>query len=476
MTALPTSASIVARFRDGSLTPSEITRRVIEAARASRGVPNRDPFVAVDEKRALADAAASDERWKAGKTRSDLDGVPIGVKDHVDVEGYATRNGARWTPEVAAAADAPIVAELRAAGAIVVGKLHQHELGLGATGISPHFLAPRNPHDLDRCPGGSSSGSGAAVAMGLVPIAVAADGGGSIRIPASLNGVFGIKPTFGRISRTAADLDGGTLAVAGPIASSVADLDLFLRHTCARDARDRSMDDAPPLDLAALDRAKSGEWRKIKLGIVAGEIADADADVAAAFERVLSSKEVADAFERVDVVVPSMRFARPIGYVTFGVEVAAAHREDLRKHRTSMGLDVRLIMALGERLTGDRFLHAQRHRARLRRDVDEALRKVDLLVLPTTGCTAPKIHPEAEQTGEVDDAGTAKLTRYTFMANLCGLPASNAPIGVDRSGMPIGLQLVGAAFDEPAVLAAMYALERAGIAACPEARNRVRIL
>jgi len=121
-------------------------------------------------------------------------------------------------------------------------------------------------------------------------------------------------------------------------------------------------------------------------------------------------------------------------------------------------------------------MHAQRHRARLRREVDTALRSVDLLALPATACTAPKIHPEAERTGEVDDAGTAKLARFTFMANLCGLPACSVPIGVDRAALPIGLQLVGAAFDEPTVLRAMYLLERVGIAACPEAKNKVQIL
>ena len=476
MTALPTSAEIVARFRDGTLSPSTLVRSIFEAARGARGTPNRDPFVAMDLDRALADATASEARWKAGAPKSALDGVPIGVKDHVDVEGYATRNGARWTPDVAAKSDAPVVAQLRAAGAIVVGKLHQHELGLGATGINPHFRTPRNPHDLERCPGGSSSGSGVAVAMGIVPLAVGADGGGSVRIPSSLDGVFGIKPTFGRLSRTAADLDGGTLAVIGPLASSVADLDLFLRHCCERDPRDRSMDGAPPLDVAALDRARRVEGPKLKIGVVRGELDDADPDIVAAFERALSAPELAQVFERVEVTIPTLKIARSIGYVTFGVEVAAGHREDIARHRAEMGLDVRLLVALGERISGAHFLHAQRHRARLRRDVDAALRQVDLLALPTTACTAPKIHPDAESTGEVDEVGTAKLTRYTFMANLCGLPASSSPLGVDRIGLPIGLQFVGAAFDEPTVLRAMYAMERAGIAACPEARHRVRII
>ena len=475
MTPLPTVASIGARFRAGTSSPTSLVRAIVAAARAARGEPNRDPFVDVDETRALADAARCDERLRTGHARSALEGIPIGVKDHVDVEGYATRNGARWTPSVVATADAPIVAQLRAAGAVVVGKLHQHELGLGATGINMHFATPRNPHHSSHCPGGSSSGSGVAVAMGLVPLAVAADGGGSIRIPASLNGVFGLKPTFGRISRTAADLDGGTLAVAGPIASCVADLDTFLRHTSGPDPRDASMRDAPALDLEALERARRGADAPLRIGVVDGELRDADPSVAGAFDRALAAAERARVLVRVALRVPTIATARAIGYVTFGVEVAAAHRGDLARHRAEMGLDVRLIMALGERLTGRDFLQMQRHRARLRRDVDAALRDVDLLAMPSTACTAPPVRPGAEETGEVDDVATAKLARYTFLANLCGLPACSLPIATDDRGLPIGLQLVGAAFDEPAVLRAMYALEREGIAACPEAAGRVTL-
>ena len=472
-TPLPTAHAITSALTEGRTTATAMARAILEASkRAGKQRPNLDPFVAIDEARVLAEAARADARYASKQTLGPLDGVPIGVKDHVDVEGYVTRNGASWMPDVPCQADAPIVAQLRAAGAVIVGKLHQHELGLGATGINMHYPVPRNPHDARHAPGGSSSGSGAAVALGLMPVAVAADGGGSIRIPASLCGVFGLKPTFGRTSRTAADLDPGTLAVAGPIASSVADLDLFLRATSAFDPRDASMISAPPLDLAALDRARKGEGRPLRIGIVAGEVEDADASIGRAFERALSDPALGRLLERVEVRIPSLSLARSIGYVTFGVEVAAGHRRHLELHRGRMGLDVRLIMALGERLSGSDFIHAQKHRARLRRDVDAAFAKVDLLVLPTTGCTAPVVRDAAERTGEVDDAGTAKLTRYTFMGNLCGLPAASVPIGVDPASLPIGLQLIGSAFDEATVLRAAYALERAGIAACPVAEHR----
>ena len=476
MSALPTASSITGALRDQKTTCVSMVRAVIAAARdAASKRPTMSPFTDLDEGLALAEAARADRRYAEGRPLGPLDGVPIGVKDHVDVEGYVTHNGTRWLSEPKCEHDAPVVAQLRAAGAVIVGKLHQHELGLGATGINMHFPTPRNPHDSSRAPGGSSSGSGVAVAMGLVPIAVGADGGGSIRIPSSVNGVFGLKPTFGRLSRRAADLDGGTLAVAGPLASSVEDLDTFLRCTSASDPHDAAMTGAPPLDLAGLDRAKKGEGKKLRVGIVEGELGDADPDVARAFERALSDPAISEGIERVDVSIATMKLARAIGYVTFGVEVAAAHRQHLARYRSKMGYDVRLIMALGERLTGADYLHAQRHRARLRREVDAALREVDLLALPSTACTAPVVRPTAESTGEVDDAVTGKLARYTFMANLCGLPASSIPIGVDSASLPIGLQFVGAAFDEPTVLRACYLLERAGIARCPPAKHAVNV-
>lgn len=477
MTALPTTRSIEAALLEKRVTSVELTRTVIDAARAQgRGTPNKNPFVAIDEKLALAAAAEADARRASGQAIGPLDGVPIGVKDEIDVKGLSTRKGTGYMPNVPRAEDSFLVAALRAAGAVIVGKLHQHENGLGATGINPNMPVPRNPHDETRAPGGSSSGPGAAVAAGLVPMAVGSDGGGSIRIPASFCGVFGIKPTLGRTSRIGTGFDQGTLAMAGPLASSVADLELYLRLTSAIDVRDAAMSIAPPLDLASLDRAKDVGGRKLRLGVIPSEFNDADASVARAVQRALEAPELRDAFDIVEVRVPLLSIARNIGYVMFGVECASSLREDLANHRDKMGYDVRLLMALGERLSAAQFLHASRLRARLRREVNAALSQVDLLVMPTTGRTAPTIRPGAEATGEIDDAATEKITRYTFLGNITGLPAASLPIGTDEQALPIGLQLVGAAFAEATVLRAAYAFERTGVAACPVARDRLSVL
>jgi aspartyl-tRNA(Asn)/glutamyl-tRNA(Gln) amidotransferase subunit A len=470
--SLPTVQSVEAALIARKTTSVELTRAVIDAARrAGRGSPNKNPFVAIDEKLALAAAAEADARRAAGKPLSAMDGVPIAVKDEIDVAGLPTRKGTSYMSDAPKREDAFLVTRLRRAGAVIVGKVHQHENGLGATGINPNCPVPRNPHHDGHAPGGSSSGCGAAVAAGLVPIAIGADGGGSIRIPASFCGVFGIKPTLGRTSRGGTGFDQGTLAVAGPLASSVADLELFLRLTSDIDPRDAAMSIAPELDRAALDRAKDVSG-KLRVGVVPGDLTDADPAIAKAVQNAIEGLQA----EIVEVRIPLLPLARAIGYVTFGVECASSLRDDLAKHRHRMGHDIRLLMALGERLSGAHFLHAQRLRARLRREVNEALRHCDVLLFPSTGCTAPRIRNGAETTGEVDDSTTQKATRYTFMGNLTGLPAASLPIGVDEAKMPIGLQLVGAAFEEATVLRAAYAFERAGIAKCPDARDQLNVL
>lgn len=472
---LPTIDSVARALRDRKASSVELTKAVIEAARAAgRGSPNKNPFVAIDEKLAYKSAAEADARRAAGNVVGVLDGVPIAIKDEIDVAGLPTRKGTSYISDAPKIEDAFLVAALRRAGAVIVGKLHQHENGIGATGINPNSPVPRNPHNQDHAPGGSSSGPAAAVAAGLVPLAVGGDGGGSIRIPSAFCGVFGIKATLGRTSRIGTGFDQGTLAMAGPIASCVADLELYLRLTSGIDLRDRAMELAPELDVAALDRARDVGGKKLRLGVVPGELAAADPAIGSAVQRAIDA--LRDQVEIVEVRIPTLPLAVSIGYVMFGVECASSLRDDLAKYRSRMGYDIRLLMALGERLSGTYFLHAQRLRARLRREVNDALRQCDVLVFPSTACTAPRIRPGAESTGEVDDATTQKITRYTFMGNLTGLPAASIPIGVDEAKLPIGLQLVGAAFEEATVLRAAYAFERAGIAKCPDARDQLSVL
>lgn len=458
-----TAEALHDQFTSGARTPSEHLERVLDALDdAGRRTPSHAAVRDWDHSGARRAAAAATDRYRAGASLGAFDGIPIVVKDEVDVAGLPTRAGTMYRPDVPAAEDATAVARLRAAGCVVVGKSVQHELGLGATGISPHGQrTPRNPHDPHRAPGGSSSGSAVAVALGAVPVAVASDGGGSVRIPASLCGVWGLKATFGRIPNTGdANLE-GTFGHLGPIARSVGAVEQFLRITAGDDGRCPTSRGTPPLDLATLDAARTRSLAGLRIGLDPAEWADADPTIAFVCREALRALEKQGATVH-DVALPSARHAPAVGFVTMTVEAARGHAAELAAHRDQMALDVRMALGIGSRIPAVQHQHAQVLRNRLRRQLAQVLGEVHLYASPTVAATAPIVRPRAERAGEADQAVTNDLVRYTFLGNLTGLPALTAPAGVQGHRMPVGLQLMAKPWDEATLLAAAYALERAG--------------
>ncbi len=453
------------RFVRRELTPREHLDRVLDGLREAA---NRTPAHAAvrdfndDQARRAADAATA--RFASGQSLGDFDGIPIVVKDEVDVAGLPTRAGTVYLPAVPAVRDATAVARLRDAGAVVVGKSVQHELGLGATGISPHEArTPRNPHDPRCAPGGSSSGSAVAVALGAVPVAVASDGGGSVRIPASLCGVWGLKPTFGRIPNTGDDNLDGSVGHLGPIARSVEAMEKFLRITGGHDGRCPVSKGSPPLDLVALDHARTRDLTGVRIGVDPNEWADADPTIAFTCREALRTLEKQGATLR-DVSLPMGRHAGAIGLVTMTVEAARGHAREYRMHREKMALDVRLALAIGSHISAADHQQAQVLRRRLRLQMAAVLGEVDLYATPTVASAAPRVRARAERAGEADQAVTNDLVRFTFLGNLTGLPALTAPVGVQGARLPVGLQLMARPWDEATLLAAAYGLERAGYA------------
>ncbi len=459
---MKTVASLTDDFLQGRRTPSQHLERVLDAVRsAASRTPAHAAFRQLDEVRAREAARAASERYANGTPLGPLDGVPVGVKDEVDMEGLPTLSGTTWMPRLPCAKDATVVARLRAAGAVLVGKTVQHELGIGATGISPHETrTPRNPHDPARAPGGSSSGSAVAVALGLVPLAIGTDAGGSIRIPASLCGVWGLKPTYGRIPITGDTNLGGTVGHVGPIARCVNDLALFVQTTAGADGADAFASGVPPFEHARLDALYSRGARGLRVGVDEREWADASDDVRERCRDALRALE-RDGAKVVHVSVPMARHAQALGYLTMIGEAGALHGGDWEHHRHAMAWDVRLALALGRRFRASEFVHAQVLRQRLRRELAAALTAVDLWATPTTAITAPPVRAAAEVTGEADQPTINALVRYTFIGNLTGLPAGTAPVATDPAGLPIGLQLIGRAWDELSVLRGLHALERA---------------
>jgi aspartyl-tRNA(Asn)/glutamyl-tRNA(Gln) amidotransferase subunit A len=410
---------------------------------------------------ARIEADASRDRWTAGKPLGPFDGVPVVVKEELAIRGLPTRGGSDLTDAAPAAADATIVALLRAAGAVVLGQTPMTEYGMTPLGFNPKRVMPRNPHGADCVAGGSSTGSAVAVATGLVPMALGGDGGGSIRIPASLCGIFGIKATWGRVSR-AGDIFGGTVSHVGPLASSTLDLAHSLEITAGPDPADSQTWLAPPREAGSFIRALSRGVRGMRIGVVESEWADASPVVARAGQEAIRAL-VRDGAVQVDVRLELARWAAPAGYLAIGMEGRAAHRK-LLADGAAFSPDLAISYAGLGQITGPQYLEAQRVRAGLRAEVARALADVDLLALPSTAITAPRVTDSEFEDGFLDARALDGLCRFMFLGNLTGLPALSAPVGLDEARMPIGLQLVGDAWDEATVLAASAHLERIGAA------------
>ncbi len=347
------------------------------------------------------------------------------------------------------------------------------ELGLSPIGINPKRPPLRNPHHFERTAGGSSTGSGVAVAVGLVPGAIGADGGGSIRIPAALCGVYGLKPSYGRVSR-AGDAFSGSVNHDGPIAASTLDLAVLLDAMHGPDAADPASLHAPAPRMsfaAAVERSVRG----LSVGIDEHEWRDADPAVVRAGEWALKGL-TAQGVELVDITLKTAAHATAIGALTLAAEAYATIAHEFARHVDAYGADVQAFMHMAAALDAKEYLWAQALRERLRREVATAFGEVDLLALPTTAKTALPVSEIEERTGRLDAPGARAMCRYTFLSNLTGLPAGTVPVGLDPDGLPIGLQLVGDAWDEACVLACMAELERAGAARSPRAPHRATLL
>ena len=381
-----------------------------------------------------------------------LRGIPIAVKDLFDVEGVRTTAGSKFLADNLADQDAFVVEKLRQSGALINGKTNTHEIALGITGNNPHYGTARNPWNTERIPGGSSSGSAIAVATGMALGALGTDTGGSIRIPASLCGVVGFKPTRGRVSTRGVFPLSWNLDHVGPLTKCVKDAAIILQVISAYDAID-------PSSIKMLTGDYLGhlvddmEGRKIAIG--SGEfIETADPEVLNAV------REAAKVFEGMGckvtkVNVDWMRDAALANKTMTQADGAAVHRERLKEHPDWFGDDIRWRLEDGAKTTSTEYILARRTQAEVRKRCELFFESYDLLIVPTTPIAAPTIegHDAVEQAG--------RLTRFTAPFNLTGLPALSVPCGFTKDGLPIGLQIVSRAWGDAKALNAGYAYEQA---------------
>lgn len=458
----PSGATLAAEYRAGRRSPVEVVDRAIaEAKRLASLEPSVGPIYELCEESARREAEASAQRWKTGRPLSFFDGVPWVVKEQSAVTGCARKFGTAYLPHTPMPEDATPVARMRKAGAIVIGTTHSTEWGMTPSGANGKRTMPRNPHDPGHLAGGSSTGTGVAVATGLVPVGLGSDGGGSIRIPASINGVFGIKPTWGRVSRYG-DAGGGSVAHTGPLACSTTDLAHALEIMGGVDAEDPQTFPAPRREAGSFVTALSRGVRGMTIGVVESEWRDAPEPVQRAGRAALSALEK-DGAKLVDVRLELAQYAAAIGYVVIAGEARAALRADWRDHGEEMSDDLQVTFSSLDAFGALEYLDACRLRSGLRRELARTFGTIDLLALPAAA-PAAKVSDADMKSGFLDTKVIDGLCRFMFLGNLSGLPALSAPVGCDNFGLPVGLQLMGDAWDEATVFAASAHLERIGVA------------
>jgi len=446
LSSLNRAARLIA---SGDLSPDELICSVLE--RIDRINPHLEAYVTVFYEEALAEAGRATDEIVAHGPRGPLHGIPVAIKDLYDVRGKPTLAGSRVREGHVADADSEVVSRLRRAGAIIVGKTVTHEFASGVT--SP---PARNPWNLDCVPGGSSGGSGAAVAADLCMAATGTDTAGSIRIPASVNGVVGLKPTFGRISKRGIVPLAWSLDHAGPLVKTVFDAALLLNVTAGYDPADPSSSDEPVPDYtSAVDSGVAG----LRVAVVQNWYFDrVNGFVASAVQKAAHTFEELGA--RVEEVrVPHLELAMAVHHIILASEASTYHQPTLRTVPDRYRRGTRLFLKAGELVPATDYLNAQRARELIRQGFREAFSGIDVIIAPSLPTTAATFGSNKVQIDEAEDITQAYM-RLSVPANLAGLPALSVPCGF-QDGLPIGLQIMGKPFEEQTVLRAGYAYEQA---------------
>jgi aspartyl-tRNA(Asn)/glutamyl-tRNA(Gln) amidotransferase subunit A len=430
--------------------------------------PQLNALLTVLEPDALAEARRADEERARGAARGPLHGIPVAVKDVFETRGVRTTCGSAIFKDHVPERDAAVVEKLRAAGAVLVAKAGMHELAYGITSNNPHFGTIRNPWDLERIPGGSSGGSGAAVASGMVFMAMGSDTGGSIRIPASFCGTVGLKPTTGRVSRYGVMPLDFSLDHMGPLTRSVRDAAVTLAAIAGFDPRDETSSSEP---VGSYLPEPGLSIRGIRIGLPQNfyfERLDPDAD--ATVRRAAARAESLGA-RIVPVRVPDIAALNVVGRVILLAE-ASALMEKYLGNRGQFGPDVLALLDQGRLLAATDYVNAQRLRRMMQREFAALWREIDCLFTPTTPTAAPRIGQTTAELGGFTEDVRLAATRLVRGINVLGLPAISIPCGLDRRGLPLGLHIVGRPFDEALILQVAAALEDSGtgIPACPLAQ------
>jgi aspartyl-tRNA(Asn)/glutamyl-tRNA(Gln) amidotransferase subunit A len=429
-------------LRSGKITSVALTEAQLARAHASQD--SLGAFIVLIDEPALEAARQADADFAAGIDQGPLQGIPLGIKDIIATKDAPTTANSRvLDPAWGDLDDALVVKKLRAAGAIVIGKLGLNEYALGWPDPDTGFRVPRNPWNLGHSPGGSSSGTGAAIGAGLILGGLGTDTGGSIRGPASFCGISGMKQTFGLVSKEGCVPLGYSLDHIGPMARTARDCAIMLQILAGYDPADLCSVDVPVPDMTSL---MDGSLEGVKIGVPRDyffTVPQLSLDVKAAVETALAAMAAAGA-TIVDVDIPHADAARQAQRVTMMSEAYAYHEPDMKSKPELYGKYTRASFQLGAFFSAADFVQAQRLRPLIRQECEAALSGVDVLITPSMLTTAPAFEGYNFDT-------TMMSPSFMSIWNLTGLPAMNIPCGFSESGLPIGMQLIGRPFAEPTI-------------------------
>jgi aspartyl-tRNA(Asn)/glutamyl-tRNA(Gln) amidotransferase subunit A len=425
---------------------------------ALRQIEERDryrTFITLTAGEALEEASERDKELAGGIDRGPFHGVPIAYKDLFYTKGIRTTGGSLLFKDFIPEYDATVVGKLRAGGAVSLGKLNQHELAYGTTSKNPHFGFVLNPRDPEHIPGGSSGGSGAAIAAGFVPMALGTDTGGSIRIPASYCGVAGLKPTYGRVSRYGVLPLAFSLDHVGPLGETVEDCALAMAAIAGADPHDPTSSQVLIPDFYA---KPSTRLDGLRVGVPSNFYFDhITVDVSISVNNAIEGMRRLGAVVA-EVQVPDMFELNAAHQIIQGAEASSLYVAESDGSR--IGLDVWRLLQQGRLISGPDYVNAQRLRTVYRKQFDALWQSIDILATPATPITAPRLEQDEMETNGYRESSRMAATRLVRAINLIGEPALSMPCGRSRSGLPVGLQLVGKPFSDAMLLRVGRTLER----------------
>ena len=435
-------------IRSGALSPVEVVDASLK--RIHQTEPKLNAFLELFEEGAQNAARLAEAEIREGRYRGPLHGIPVALKDLVNVAGSPTTGGSPLFQQNVAHADATIARRFRQAGAIIIGKTNLVMHAMGAAGLNPYTGHPHNPWDLSRCTGGSSSGSGAAVAAGCIPAAIGTDTGGSIRMPAALCGIAGLKPTYGRVSRAGVmDLSWSCDHV-GPMARRVSDCAYVMNALAGFDPHDPASADEPVEDYTlALNRGLEG----LQIGVPSDYFFEESVDpeikaaVYTAIELMMSN-----GVEAIEIPMPWAQVGRSINMGIVMPESVAVHKQNISNHPETYTDEIRARLQSAMTIAAVDYVQAQRARRWFIEKMNHAMRHVDVIITPTVPEQTPTIEEADTRPGENVAQKGGDLPNFTGVFNTTGQPSMSVPCGFTKNGMPIGLMITGHHFDEATVL------------------------